>query len=210
MPRKKITGIIALKNSFASEYIAQLFAKANINLIAQIQDFKSLLQLARLHQPNLIICDEKIENPKKLILEFNKVSLGTSVIIISETDKTIGVLEYLHSGFMGVVKYDSDVLELHEAIIAVLRDDKFLSHEYLQMIEVDERPQKSSLAKLSLREKEVMNLIGQGKNNYEIANLLKISHQTVNNHRAKIRSKLRIQGGKSALLQLAISTQNSV
>ncbi|CAH0994232.1 putative transcriptional regulatory protein NarL [Emticicia aquatica] len=210
MPRKKITGIVALKNSFASAYISQILVNSNISLIAQIQDYKSLLQLVKLHKPVIVICDEKMEDANSFILEFNKVSIGTSLILISETTKIESVMEYLHLGFMGVLKYDSEVSELNQGISTVLQGNKFLSQEYLKMVEPDKMPQKSILEKLSIREKEVMNLIGQGKNNYEIASALKISHQTVNNHRAKIRRKMQIQGGKSALLQLAISAQKYV
>lgn len=104
------------------------------------------------------------------------------------------ILRVLRAGANGYLLKDSAFLELVKAIRSVLKGEIYLSskitdmvvNEYIKKISENE----SDLDLLSVREKEVLQLISEGKSTKEIAALLFVSIKTIESHRKHLMEKL--------------------
>lgn len=119
----------------------------------------------------------------------------TKVIMLSMYKDESYVAAALQNGAWGYVLKDSTSTDLVEAIHSVLKGIKYIcapfSLEKLQQYE--KRTSSTNLPtvdQLTRREKEVLQLVAEGKSNSEIAKYLKISPRTVEIHRAHIYEKL--------------------
>jgi two-component system response regulator NreC len=75
--------------------------------------------------------------------------------------------------------------------------------DYLRRADAGMEKEKDALSRLSEREKEVLKLIAEGKTGREIANLLYLSPNTVERHRANIMDKLSLHN-RAELIKFAI------
>lgn len=112
---------------------------------------------------------------------------------------------------MSYLNTNTDLEELMTCIKAVVNGSKFLCHItrnslFLMDNQQPTKPVKNN--KLSDQENCILSLVVEGKTDDEIADILNIASNTVNNYRANIRKKLDLKGGKSILLQYAISQKN--
>jgi DNA-binding NarL/FixJ family response regulator len=105
------------------------------------------------------------------------------------------VLQALRAGAMGYLLKDASVTELELAIKAVVRNETYLSPavskhvvEYVQRI----GGEPSSLERLTARQREILQLIAEGRTTQEIAGTLNISVKTVESHRAQLMERLDI------------------
>jgi DNA-binding NarL/FixJ family response regulator len=120
------------------------------------------------------------------------------VVVLTMHDHESYVLEALRNGAYGYVLKDATPKELVEAIQKAAIGQHYLSAPfadraielYAQMHVNSEDPYDT----LSDREREVLQLAGQGFSNQEIGEMLKISSRTVEVHRAKLMRKLNIKG----------------
>ncbi len=109
---------------------------------------------------------------------------------------------------MAILRIDSAPDELVLAIKSILRNHLYICKSYQQSISKEQIHGKLIERALTKREKEIMDLIAEGLSNNQISEKLNISPHSINNHRANIRSKLHLKGGKSALIQAAINSNN--
>lgn len=117
------------------------------------------------------------------------------IIILSMHKDEEYVMECLNQDIMGYVVKDSVAEEIREAIDKVSAGEKYFSKEVIDLaLSTHKRlkSRKKELEEISLtkREKEVLNLIAQGKINFEVAEQLFISERTVEAHRANIMKKI--------------------
>ena len=122
------------------------------------------------------------------------------VLILTMHDNEEYIFETLRAGASGYLVKRSAPDELISAIHAVYQGDSFLSPSISkrvieEFVRVGRRPDKDDDAfeKLTDREREVLQLIAEGRVNREIAELLHISIKTVESHRAHIMEKLGIR-----------------
>ena len=105
---------------------------------------------------------------------------------------------------MGYSNTNTDLEELMTCVKAVKNGSKFLCHItrnsfFLMDNQQLAKPVKNN--KLSDQENRILSLVAEGKTNDEIADILNIASNTVNNHRENIQKKLDLKRGKSILLQ---------
>lgn len=124
-----------------------------------------------------------------------KAAPDVRVIILSMHASEEHALQALRDGAAGYLLKDSSAAELEQAIRTVREGRTFLTPkiatliaDYVQRTGVKETPGES----LSPRQKEILQLIGEGKGTKEIAVLLQVSVKTVETHRAKLMEKLGI------------------
>ena len=124
-----------------------------------------------------------------------KASPQTEVLILTMHQSEEVVAEVLKAGARGyVLKSDADQ-NLVAAIEALLQHKPFLSSNVTDMIlsdylngRVDSAGE--SRSRITTREREIIQLLAEGKSNKEVASALDISTRTVETHRAHIMSKL--------------------
>ncbi len=121
---------------------------------------------------------------------------GVRVLILSMHADEAYLAEALAAGARGYLLKDAIDTELIDAVLALFQGNSFLSptlgarlrEEYLKDPRRDRRSDR--FGRLSSREREVVSLIAQGKSNKEIAQLLDVSLNTVESHRARCMDKL--------------------
>jgi len=175
---------------------------------ASVQEALALVESAR---PDLIISDLTMpgRNGLELIKDLGATHPGLPVIVLSLHDELLYAERVLRAGGKGYVSKNAPTARLIDAIHCVLDGGVYTSAEvtkhFLNSLVPGQRAATSSfpLERLTDREIEVFELIGQAKGNHEIASQLGISHRTVDVHRAHIREKLGLEDG-NALTRHAI------
>ena len=134
---------------------------------------------------------------------------STKFIILTMHKERNYFLEAMKCGVYGYLLKDYAITELVNCIEVVNKNEKYISKEienYLvehtsSDLQSDEHI--SLLLQLTPTEKVILKLISKGKSSIEIAEMLFISPNTVDNHRANITKKLKLEG-KNSLLKFAI------
>ena len=174
----------------------------DLEVIGEASDGLELLALLRLLKPHMVILD--ISMPKlrglEAIHEIKMIHPDINVLILTmHKDK-----EYLYlalsAGAKGyLLKEDAD-RELFSAIEKIREGKTYLSPYFseqwasdLARIGTEDSHSISERDLLTIREREVLKLVAEGKSNKEIADLLFISVRTVEHHRANVMEKLNLK-----------------
>jgi DNA-binding NarL/FixJ family response regulator len=117
------------------------------------------------------------------------------VIILSMYSNRVHVLRALQAGASGYVVKKSAAKEVVEAIRAVHKGERYLSKELVEAV-LDQVAHKAAsedpLARLSSRERQVLQLLAEGHPVADIAVTLSLSPKTVETYRARMMEKLEI------------------
>jgi DNA-binding NarL/FixJ family response regulator len=174
----------------------------------------ALAQLAEAN-PDLLVLDIELKDSNGLDLLQQSKSLFPSlrVLILSMHDETVLAERAIRAGADGYVMKHSPVDEIIGAMRRVAQGERYLSPRMRQRLEhvfngVNDPLKTSGLARLSERELQVFQLIGQGIKTREIAAQLKLSVKTVETYRAHLIEKLQLQDGLE-LIRYAIQTVNA-
>jgi DNA-binding NarL/FixJ family response regulator len=115
------------------------------------------------------------------------------ILVLSMHKEAVYVREILRAGARGYILKDAIDSELVSAIRSVAKGDGYISPAVSGALLNDYRKDVTDpLDLLSNREREVLQLISEGKTNKEIANKLNLSVYTVDSHRGKIMEKLNL------------------
>jgi DNA-binding NarL/FixJ family response regulator len=169
-----------------------------IAVVDEAGDGKETLQKVKQHLPDVVVMDigmpilNGIEATRQIKKRFPKVK----VLILTMHASEEYITEILKAGAAGYVLKQAAPAELISAIEAVCRGDSYLSPSickkviqgYGQMNGGGNEP--AGFDSLTEREREVMQLIAEGKSTRETANLLFISPKTVEVHRSHFMEKL--------------------
>jgi DNA-binding NarL/FixJ family response regulator len=161
-------------------------------------------------KPNLILSD--ITMPGRSGTEFIKdvVALhpGIPILVVSMHDELIYAERALRAGARGYIMKEAGGERMLEAVRCVLSGQVYVSKRLTSsMLDsfAGRRPRgsQSPIERLSDREFEIFQLIGQGKTTHDIATQLHLSPKTVDTHRAHIKDKLEL-GDTISLIRHAV------
>jgi DNA-binding NarL/FixJ family response regulator len=170
---------------------------------------EALQALAR-QRPDLILTD--LTMPGRSGLEFIKDLRAAHpeipILVVSMHDEAVYAERVLRAGARGYIMKEAGGENLLGAIRQVLRGEVYVSHKMSARILEDlstRRPRGSTspIERLTDREFEVFQLIGQGKGTREIAAELHLSPKTVDVHRSHLKEKLGLQDA-TALIRHAV------
>lgn len=169
-----------------------------IDVIAEAGDGREALQLVELHQPDIVLMDiamplmNGLEATAQITQDFPQVH----VIILSMHANEEYVYQALRAGATGYVLKDSGTSELELAIQAIARGETYLSPTVSKYIVADYVRRTGSepnpLEQLTPRQREILQLIAEGKSTKDIADKLYISTKTVETHRVQLMERLDI------------------
>ncbi|RJR48391.1 MAG: DNA-binding response regulator [Deltaproteobacteria bacterium] len=174
-----------------------LESEADIEVIGEADDGRMAVRLARELSPQVIIMDvgmpdlNGIEATRQVLAE----SPGIKVIGLSMHCDRRFVMNMLKAGASGYLLKDSAFEELAGAIRMVLGGKVYLSTEIANIVVKDYLQgggDESVFSVLTPREREVLQLMAEGKSSRQIADHLIISIKTVETHRMQIMHKLQI------------------
>jgi len=182
----------------------------NIDVVGEANDGREAVKFCREIKPDLIIMDvampglSGIDATRQIVNECP----GTKVIALSMHSRKSFVLEMFKAGASGYLLKDCAFSELTIALDRVMADKPYISPEIssvvLESLSASSSGVASSFEPLTAREKEVLQLLAEGRRTRDIAYLLSISVKTVQTHRRNIMEKLDIHN-LADLIRYAVS-----
>ena len=177
---------------------ALLEKQADMQIVAEAADGRDSVRLAEQHTPDVVVMDIAMPNMNGIeatrrILEQNP---DCAVVILSMHQDESYVLRSLKAGAKGYLLKDSLRGDVIEAIRTVSQGRSFLTRKVSRLLQEDyvsqmeRRGVEDSYDLLTGREREILQLVAEGKANKEVANFLNISLTTVETHRTHILQKL--------------------
>lgn len=208
-----ITILLADDHAIVRQGLAKVLENvANLKVVGEAKDGREAVNKACQLKPNIVLMDISmpILNGIEATRQIKKMCPQTKVIILSmhSHDRYIG--ELLKNGASGYLVKDSTGSDIISAIDAAMKGNVFLSPSISRLVVenfVSSKKKQSSreelYANLSNREREVFQMIAEGRSTKDIADILFVSISTIKTHRAHIMEKLRIDN-ISQLVQFAI------
>ncbi|HLX10205.1 MAG TPA: response regulator transcription factor [Thermoanaerobaculia bacterium] len=169
-------------------------------VIGEAADGRQAVELARSLRPDVVMLD--IAMPNLNGIEAARQICGelprAAVVILSMHADEGYVLKALKAGARGYLLKDSAEADIIEAVRAVHAGKAFFSPEISKMLVEDyvrqarQRGMDDSYELLTTREREILQLLAEGKANKDIAAMLNLSVYTVETHRSNILQKLNL------------------
>lgn len=172
-----------------------LLEREGFEVSAEAQDGHEAVRLTRQSNPDVAVLDigMPLLNGIDAARQILKQNPGTQVVVLTMYEEEAYVLEALRAGIRGYVLKAQAAADLVGAIREVLRGAVYLSPGISKTV-VDAYMGKSELPfdPLTDRERQVLQLIAEGKTTKEIAEILGLSVKTADSHRTRIMQKLEI------------------
>lgn len=199
-PAKIIHVMLADDHTLVRAGIRALLEKLpDVKVIGEAGDGREVLNLVKAQPPDVVLLDiampglNGLEATERMARDFPAVR----IIILTMHDNEEYVLRALKAGAAGYLLKKSATAELATALHQVLRGEIYLCREIAAHLP-PKFPlhglggRKSSLEQLTPRQREILQLIAEGRNTKSIGDLLKVSPKTVEYHRTKLMAGLKL------------------
>jgi DNA-binding NarL/FixJ family response regulator len=183
-----------------------LAAQPDMEIVGEAGNGREAVELAATLQPDVIVMDVAMPelNGIEATRRLADTSPRTRVLALSMHKDSVYVREILRAGARGYLLKDSIASDLLAAVRAVARGEGYLSPGVSDAVLDDYRRHVTDpIDLLTSREREVLQMIAEGKTNKDIANILKLSVYTVDAHRGHIMEKLNLHSGNE-LVRFAV------
>jgi len=177
-----------------------LEGQPDFNVVGEASDGHQALAQAEAAKPDVVVLDLAMPNLGG-IEAAERISAAlpeTRVVVLSMHSDESYVLRSLKAGVKGYLLKDSAEGDLVDAIRAVHLGKAFFSPEISRMLvedymrEIKNRHVDDSYLLLTPREREILQMLAEGKSNKEIAAVLNLSLYTVETHRRNLQDKLNL------------------
>jgi two-component system, NarL family, response regulator NreC len=180
----------------------------DMEIVGEAADGREAVKMAEETRPDVVIIDigMPLLNGIEATVQMVKRNPALGVIILSVHSDEDYLLSALNAGAKGYLLKDSAEVDLVRAIQAVHKGTPFFSPEIAKtMLEdymrfLQQRDLQDSYDILTDREKEVLQLLAEGKSNKEAAAILNVSVYTVDSHRTHLMQKLNLHNTAEIVL----------
>jgi len=187
---------------------ALLEQQADLTVVAEAKDGREAVAAVQTLKPDVLVVDIGMQNlngieAARQIIESHA---DTAIVILSMHSDESYVLRALKAGAKGYLLKDSAEEDLIRAIHAVTNGKSFFSPAVSKVLLDDYMRKLQKLGAedpydlLTPREREVLQLVVEGKSNKDVANMLNLSVYTVETHRSNIMEKLNLKGVPELML----------
>jgi len=172
----------------------------DFRVVGEASDGREAVALAQQERPEVVVMDIGMPNLNGIEAARQVTALvpESGVVILSMHSDEAYVLRALKAGARGYLLKESPEADLIAAIRAVHAGKAFFSPAVSRMLaddyvrQLQDREIEDSYELLTTREREVLQLIAEGKSNKEIATMLNLSPYTVETHRGNLMEKLNL------------------
>jgi DNA-binding NarL/FixJ family response regulator len=172
-----------------------LSAQPDMQIVGEAGNGREAVDLAEKLQPDLVIMDVTMPelNGIEATRRLATVAPRARVLALSMHKDSVYVREILRAGARGYLLKDSADADLIAAVRAIAKGEAYLSPAVSDAVLTDYRKHVTDpLDLLTSREREVLQMIAEGKTNKEIATSLNLSVYTVEAHRGRVMEKLNL------------------
>lgn len=183
-----------------------LSMEPDLTVVAQAENGKRAIALTQQHQPDLILMDVRMPvcNGVEATRIIHQRYPWIRILVLSTFDEDEYIYQSLQFGALGYLLKSTPSAQLTDAIRSVSQGcgqlGPTIAPKVFSQLEPVRESQTAIEERLSEREKQVIQLLGQGKNNQEIAQTLHLSQGTVRNHISRILSELGLRDRTQAAL----------
>ena len=206
-PKKRL--LIADDHGLMREVMACFLETApDLEVVAEAEDGREAISLAEQYRPDVVLMDLSMPhmNGLEATRQISAKVASSKVLVITASRNESMLQQMLEAGAAGFVLKTGDTDELLTAVRTVLQGKRYISPGLsAREITLRGKPETTRLESLTAREREVLQLIGEGCTNRQIAAQLCLSVKTVEVHRARIADKLGVRG-RSLLVKYSISS----
>ena len=196
MQGKKIRILLADDHTVVRRGFGLILAQEpDMEVVGEAKNGREAVELAQQLKPDVVVIDVSmpelngIEGTRRITDSCER----TRVLALSMHRDAVYVREILRAGARGYVLKDAAEDAFVDAVRAVARNEAYLRPAIADAVLTDYRKHVTNpIDLLSSREREVLQMIAEGKTNKEIANVLTLSVYTVEAHRGKIMEKLNL------------------
>jgi DNA-binding NarL/FixJ family response regulator len=188
-----------------------LEAQGDLKVVGEAADGRETVRLVKQMCPDVVVMD--IAMPEldgiRATKEIRVSCLATEVVILSIYSSSEHIFQALRAGARGYLLKESAGKEVVEAVRSVHAHRRYLCRQITETViddyvrRYEALPVKSPLESLSSREREILQLIVDGKPNTEIAKILSLSIKTVETYKSRLMEKLNIRD-LASLVKFAI------
>jgi two-component system response regulator NreC len=187
--------VLADDHVLVRQSLKSLLEREGHQVVGEGSDGQEAVRHVNSLHPDIAIMDISmpILNGLHAAREISKVSPKTKTILLTQHDEDQYISDAIEAGVKGYVLKNQVASDLLEAIRQVSRGQVYLSPGVSAAV-MEAYRSKSERGKdpLTLRERQVLQLIAEGKSTKEIASLLGISAKTAESHRTRLMQKLDI------------------
>jgi len=193
----KIRTVIADDHEIVRQGLKNLLQSEGCDIVAEYSTGREAVEGARELKPDVMVIDISMPdlNGIEATQQIAKQVPDTKVVVLTMHDSEELARKVLEAGARGFVLKSDAVRDLASAVKTVVNGKPFFSGKISEMLlrgylEGGRRTEAESIPTLTPREREVVQLLAEGKSSKEVASILGTSPATVETQRAKIMQKL--------------------
>ena len=187
--------VLADDHVLVRQSLKSLLEREGFQVVGEASDGQEALRLVASLQPDIAVMDISmpILNGLNAAREISRAARKTKTILLTQHDEGQYISDALDAGVKGYVLKNQVASDLLLALGQVSRGQVYLSPGVSSAVmEAYRFKSEKSKNPLTLRERQVLQLIAEGKSTKDIASLLGISVKTVESHRTRLMHKLGI------------------
>ena len=178
---------------------SQFEEESGIEIVAEAGDGRTAVALVSKHRPDIVVMDIGLPdlNGIEATRQIRDEEPSVKVVALSSRSDQRSVTDMLRTGAAGYVLKKAAACEVVEAVREVQAGRRYVSPQLIDPLIADYAQRLAEGAappRLTAREREVLQLIAEGKTSAQIADQLSVSERTVGNHRQNLMEKLGLKG----------------
>lgn len=197
----KIRVLVADDHAIIREGLSVMLGnQPDMEVVGIAANGRDAIRLVDEHEPDVAVMDISMPelNGIEAIQQILPRHPHMQVVVLSIHETKPYVYRALKAGAMGYLIKETAGLEVVDAVRTVHRGERYLSQHITDLLtnesfhKLDSSVEANPLEALSMREREILQLVAEGKTSHEIAERLSISPKTVDTYRSRLMHKIRV------------------